>query len=94
MIKLFFQERERYRKLQNARDEEVSILTEENNKYKRELDIQKDENEKLRRKQLETHRSTDNISMITEKLDDDIKGSIDIKFLRKSYFLKIIQKVQ
>jgi hypothetical protein len=64
----------KYKKLQHEKDEEISTLTEENNKLKRDLDIQKDNNEKFRRKQLETHRSTDNISMITEKSDDDTKG--------------------
>ena len=50
------------------------MLQDEINKLKREFDVQRDEIEKFKRKQLELHRSTDSLAMITEKVDDEMKG--------------------
>ncbi len=80
---ILFQERTKYKKLQNEKDEEVSILTEEINKIKRDLETQRNEIDKFGRKQLELYRSTDSISTILEKTDDDIKG--EMSFWKKNF---------
>jgi phage shock protein A len=79
-IRLFFQERAKYKKLQNEKDEEISILTDEINKLKRDFDAQRDDIEKFKRKQQQQDlsRSTDSISTINEKFDDDGKGEEEI----------------
>jgi len=65
----FFQERTKYKKLQNEKDEDVSSLTEEINKLKRDLDARQDDIDRLKQ-QIEYHGSIDNISTITEEIDD------------------------
>jgi len=74
------QERAKYKKLQNEKDEEISILTDEINKLKRDFDAQRDDIEKFKRKQQQQDlsRSTDSISTINEKFDDDGKGEDEI----------------
>jgi phage shock protein A len=77
---VFLQERAKYKKLQNEKDEEISILTDEINKLKRDFDAQRDDIEKFKRKQQQQDlsRSTDSISTINEKFDDDGKGEEEI----------------
>jgi phage shock protein A len=77
---VFLQERAKYKKLQNEKDEEISILTDEINKLKRDFDAQRDDIEKFKRKQQQQDlsRSTDSISTINEKFDDDGKGEDEI----------------
>ncbi|CAF1430443.1 unnamed protein product [Adineta ricciae] len=65
-------EREKYKKLQNEKDEDVSALNEEVNKLKRDLETKQDEIDKLKH-QLDVRGSIDNLSTITEDLDEDSK---------------------
>jgi hypothetical protein len=60
----------KYKKLQNEKDEELSTLTEDISKLKRDLETRKDEIEKYKRI-LETRASIDNISLTSDELDDD-----------------------
>ncbi|CAF4972697.1 unnamed protein product, partial [Rotaria socialis] len=53
--------------------EEVSVLLEDINKLKRELDTRREDIEKLKQ-QLESRASNDNISSIAEEVDDDNRG--------------------
>lgn len=77
------------------KDEEISILIEENNKLKRDLDAQRDENDRYTRKQQQQdlYRSMDSISTINEKVEDDPKGSFlfSIKFRRFFFFIDLLQ---
>ncbi|UJR14847.1 hypothetical protein I4U23_001832 [Adineta vaga] len=67
-------EREKYKKLQNEKDEDVSTLTEDINKLKRDLEIKQDEIEKLKQ-QFDLRGSIDNISTITDGIENDTKES-------------------
>ncbi|CAM4791193.1 unnamed protein product [Rotaria magnacalcarata] len=69
-------ERTKYTKLQNEKDEEVSVLLEDITKLKRELDTRREDIEKLRQ-QLESRVSNDNISSIAEEVDDDNKDDLE-----------------
>ncbi|CAF3673868.1 unnamed protein product [Rotaria socialis] len=69
-------ERMKYTKLQNEKDEEVSVLLEDINKLKRELDTRREDIEKLKQ-QLESRASNDNISSIAEEVDDDNRGDLE-----------------
>ncbi|CAF3786859.1 unnamed protein product [Rotaria sp. Silwood1] len=69
-------ERNKYTKLQHEKDEEVSALSDDISKLKRELEIRRDEIEKFKQ-QIESRTSNDNISSITEEIDDDIKDSLE-----------------
>jgi hypothetical protein len=68
------QERERYKKLQYEKDREITVLTDEINKLKRDLDTQRADIDRLKRKQLDFHSSADSISTITSKSDDNTNG--------------------
>ena len=50
------------------------MLTDEINKLKRELDIQRDELDRFKRSKLDLSRSTDSLSKINQKSDDETKG--------------------
>lgn len=77
-----FQERLKYKKLQNEKDEELATLSEDINKLKRDLETRRDEIDKYKRI-LETRGSIDNISLTSEDIDEDRgerKKSIDVLF--------------
>jgi chromosome segregation ATPase len=63
-------ERLKYKKLQNEKDEELSTLSDDITKLKRDLETRRDEIEKYKRI-LETRGSVDNISLTSDDIDDD-----------------------
>ncbi|CAF3799316.1 unnamed protein product [Rotaria magnacalcarata] len=63
-------ERMKYKKLQNEKDDELATLSDDITKLKRELETRRDEIDKYKRI-LETRGSIDNISLISDDLDDD-----------------------
>ena len=59
--------------MQNEKDEELSTLSEDVTKLKRELDTRREEIEKYKR-MIDARGSIDNISMTSEEIDDDTRG--------------------
>jgi uncharacterized protein YydD (DUF2326 family) len=63
----------KYKKLQNEKDEELATLAEDMSKLKRELETRRDELDKYKRI-LDTRGSIDNISLMSEELEDESRG--------------------
>lgn len=92
ILLFFLQERIKYKKLQNEKDEELATLTEDITKLKRDLDTRRDEIEKYKRI-LETRGSIDNISLTSDELDDD-RGQIFIELHKIDFFKKLIDRLE
>lgn len=83
----------KYKNLQSEKDDEIVVLTDEINKLKRELDIQRDELDRFKRSKLDLSRSTDSLSKISQKSDDETKGKDQEtnKHMMMIFFVDILQ---
>lgn len=66
-------ERTKYKKMQNEKDDDLAQLNDELNKLRRELETRREEIEKYKRI-LETRGSIDNLSLMSEELEDENRG--------------------